>query len=76
MEICNPYKKFWGNYFETLFISLRAFLPSFNVLKTIQESVEVVKVASVISEIKVVFIWLIIKKLYLWFEICLGKFKC
>ena len=40
-------------YDLSLFISVRAFLPSLRVLKTSQEREEIIRMASVIKEIKV-----------------------
>ena len=48
-------------YFEFLFISFKAFLPSFKVLKTSQEIDEIIKTVSIIKEKKVVLIGLSIK---------------
>ena len=45
---------FSDSYFESLFISWRAFLPSLRVLKTSQDRDKVIKKVSVIREIKVV----------------------
>ena len=45
-------------YFESLVISLRAFLPSFKVLKTSQEKKETMKTSSVSSDIRLVSILL------------------
>ena len=56
----NPNKKtiflnlFWCIYFESLFISFRAFLPSFRVLKTSQEREMIIRMVSIIREKKVV----------------------
>ena len=46
-------------YDLSLFISVRAFLPSLRVLKISQEKEEIIKMVSVIREIKVVSILLI-----------------
>ena len=48
------FKVFWENYYLSLFISVRAFLPSLRVLKTSQESEEKIRMVSVIKEIWVV----------------------
>ena len=40
-------------YYLSLFISVRAFLPSLRVLKTSQESEEVITIVSIIKEINV-----------------------
>ena len=48
------YKCFCDAYDLSLFISLRAFLPSLIVLKTSQERDETVRMVSVIREIRVV----------------------
>ena len=54
---------FWNSfiYEESLFISFRAFMPSLRVLKTSQESENIIRIASVRREIKVVSILLAIK---------------
>ena len=43
-------------YFESLFISFKAFVPSFKVLKTSQDIDEIIKTVSIIKETKVVSI--------------------
>ena len=45
---------FCETYDLSLFISVRAFLPSLRVLKTSQDNDETIRVVSVIKEIKVV----------------------
>ena len=52
---------FWYFYFEFLFISLIAFLPSLRVLKTSQVREDMIKTVSVMREIKVASIFLNIK---------------
>ena len=52
-------------YFEFLFISLRALLPSFRVINTSHERVEAIKTVRVISEIKVTATLSVIKLIFL-----------
>ena len=48
-------------YFDSLFTSLKAFLPSFRVLNTSQEREEIIKKVSEIREIKIVSVLFAIK---------------
>ena len=49
----------WDIYDLSLFISVKAFLPSLRVLKTSQEKEEIIRMESVIREIRVVSILLV-----------------
>ena len=64
---------YWDNYDPSLFISFRAFLPSLSVLKTSHESEEMIKIESVIREIKDVSILLVTLLKIFW--ACSLKFK-
>ena len=52
------FNDFYDIYNLSLFISVRAFLPSLRVLKTSQEKEETIRMVRVMREIKVVFILL------------------
>ena len=49
---------FCGIYDQSLFISLRAFLPSLRVVKVSQDRAEMIRMISIIKEMKVVSILL------------------
>ena len=49
---------FWDTYYLSLFISVKAFLPSLSVLKTSHVREEIIRMVSVIREIWVVSILL------------------
>ena len=59
-------KVFWDIYYISLSISLNAFLPSLRVLKTSQESEEIIRMVSVIREKReVLILWVnLLKKLF------------
>ena len=67
MKIYILLNNFWDIDYQSLFISLRAFLPSLRVLKISQESDEIIRMVSVNKEIRMV--WVMIFNLQKYFEL-------